>query len=79
MVENVSFDAHPVADRVLTPEAVEFLVDLHRRFEAHRRSLLVAREHAVRNASTLVSDRTSCRRQPAFASATGRARGARKL
>ena len=44
MVENVSFDAHPVADRVLTPEAVEFLVDLHRRFDSHRRSLLVARD-----------------------------------
>ncbi|MCU4182885.1 malate synthase A [Acidiferrimicrobium sp. IK] len=34
---------HPLAERVLTPEAVGFLVDLHDRFDGRRRELLAAR------------------------------------
>ena len=34
---------HPDADRVLTPEATQFVADLHGRFDARRRDLLAAR------------------------------------
>jgi malate synthase len=34
---------HPAAGRVLTSEAAQFVVDLHRRFDARRRDLLAAR------------------------------------
>lgn len=33
----------PGWDRILTPEAVQFLADIHRNFEAQRQSLLDAR------------------------------------
>jgi malate synthase len=38
------FTSHPDAGRVLTPQAVEFVVDLHHRFDGRRRKLLAARE-----------------------------------
>jgi malate synthase len=41
--DDVRFAAHPDAGRVLTDEAVDFLVGLHRRFEGRRRELLEAR------------------------------------
>jgi hypothetical protein len=34
---------HPAADRVLTPAAVQFVADLHQRFDARRRDLLAGR------------------------------------
>ncbi|HLI55189.1 MAG TPA: malate synthase A [Acidimicrobiales bacterium] len=40
---SISFEPHPQADRVLTPEAAEFVAGLHRRFDARRRELLDAR------------------------------------
>ena len=36
--------SHPDSDAILTPEALDFVVDLERRFGAVRRSLLVSRE-----------------------------------
>ena len=42
--ESVNFTPHPEAHRVLTPEAVDFIVDLHRRFDVRRRELLAARQ-----------------------------------
>jgi malate synthase len=39
----ISYVPHPDAERVLTPEAVEFVAGLHRTFDARRRALLVAR------------------------------------
>ena len=39
----VEISPHPLADRVLTAEAVRFLVELHQRFEGPRRDLLSAR------------------------------------
>jgi malate synthase len=41
--DDIRFSPHPDADRVLTPEAVEFVADLHRSFDARRLELLVAR------------------------------------
>ncbi len=41
--DSVTFTPHPAADRVLTPAAVDFIVDLHRRFDGRRRELLAAR------------------------------------
>jgi malate synthase len=41
--DDARFAAHPEAERVLTPEAVEFLVGLHRQFDGRRRQLLDAR------------------------------------
>jgi malate synthase len=41
---NISFAAHPFADEVLTPRAVDFLSALHDRFEHARRDLLTQRE-----------------------------------
>jgi malate synthase len=38
--KNVSFTPHPQAERVLTPEAIDFVAELHERFEARRRELL---------------------------------------
>ena len=43
-VEGVSFQPHPDAERVLTPEAQGFLAKLHRTFNARRGELLAARE-----------------------------------
>ena len=40
---SVNFTPHPDAQRVLTPEAVEFVVGLHKRFDGRRRELLAAR------------------------------------
>jgi malate synthase len=42
--QNISFTPHRDADLVLTPEAIEFLVALHLRFEPARRELLLERE-----------------------------------
>jgi malate synthase len=44
VTENISFTPHPSADEVLTPEAVEFLLNLHYRFDQARRELLTQRE-----------------------------------
>ena len=41
--KNASFLPHPQAERVLTPEAVQFVVELHDRFDARRRELLAER------------------------------------
>jgi malate synthase len=41
--DDISFKAHPDAERVLTPGAVEFMVGLHRRFQARRLELLEMR------------------------------------
>jgi malate synthase len=41
--DNVSFTPHPEIGRVLTPEAIEFVVGLHRRFDGRRKELLEAR------------------------------------
>jgi malate synthase len=41
--DDVSFTAHPDAEAVLTPDAVAFLVGLHRSFESRRTELLAAR------------------------------------
>ena len=43
MGEDVRFRGHGDAERVLTPEAVEFVVGLHRRFQGRRLELLNAR------------------------------------
>ncbi len=43
MLDDVSFTDHPDAARVLTPAAVEFIVGLHRTFQARRLELLAAR------------------------------------
>jgi malate synthase len=48
MSADVTFTAHPDAQWVLTPEAVDFLVELHRRFDRSRRELLSAREDRQR-------------------------------
>ena len=40
---DITYSPHPDADRVLTPQAVEFVADLHRRFNARRLELLAAR------------------------------------
>ena len=42
-LNHVTFDPHPQAEQVLTAQAVDFLVDLHRRFDGRRRELLEAR------------------------------------
>ncbi|MGH2836174.1 MAG: malate synthase A [Solirubrobacteraceae bacterium] len=44
VTENISFTPHPSADEVLTPEAIDFLLALHHRFEHARRELLAQRE-----------------------------------
>ncbi|MGI8492068.1 MAG: hotdog fold thioesterase [Acidimicrobiales bacterium] len=44
---SVDITPHPAAERVLTAPAVEFLVDLHRRFDQRRRELLEARAERV--------------------------------
>ncbi|MCY1702794.1 malate synthase A [Deinococcus sp. SL84] len=41
---HIRFQPHPQAEQVLTPQALEFLSELHRRFGARRRELLQARE-----------------------------------
>ncbi len=41
--ETISYTPHPDAERVLTPEAIEFIASLHVAFEPRRRSLLTAR------------------------------------
>ena len=43
VTREISFTPHPQADRVLTPEAVDFIAELHGRFDARRRELLAAR------------------------------------
>ncbi len=43
MAENITIAPHPEADRVLTPQAVDFVAGLHRRFRARRAELLDAR------------------------------------
>jgi malate synthase len=43
MPPDISFTPHPATERVLTPQAVDFLVGLHRGFDARRRQLLAAR------------------------------------
>ena len=43
VTREISFTPHPQADRVLTPEAVDFVAELHGRFDARRRELLAAR------------------------------------
>ena len=42
--DDVRFAPHPEAERVLGPEAVDFLVGLHRRFDGRRQELLRARQ-----------------------------------
>jgi malate synthase len=42
--DDVRFAPHPAAERVLGPEAVDFLVGLHRRFDGRRQELLRARQ-----------------------------------
>jgi malate synthase len=42
-VSAITVTPHPDAERVLTPEALAFLADLHRQFDARRRQLLAAR------------------------------------
>jgi malate synthase len=44
VTENISVTPHPSADEVLTPEAIDFLLSLHHRFEPARRELLSQRE-----------------------------------
>ena len=41
--QNVSFTPHPQAERVLTPQAIEFVAELHERFDSRRRELLAER------------------------------------
>ena len=41
--DDVQFAPHSDAERVLTPQAVEFLVGLHRKFEGRRQEILAAR------------------------------------
>ncbi|MHB1535272.1 MAG: malate synthase A [Acidimicrobiales bacterium] len=43
MTEPITFAPHPDAERVLTPDALDFVAGLHRRFDARRRELLGAR------------------------------------
>ncbi len=43
MPNDVSFASHPAAAQVLTPKAVAFVADLHRRFGPRRAELLAAR------------------------------------
>jgi malate synthase len=43
VTSDITFTPHPDAGRVLTPEAVGFIADLHHRFDARRRELLQAR------------------------------------
>ncbi len=43
MAADVTFTPHPDAATVLTPDAVDFLVELHRRFDARRLELLAGR------------------------------------
>ena len=43
MTESITFAPHPDAERVLTPDALDFVAGLHRRFDARRRELLRAR------------------------------------
>ncbi|HET7522751.1 MAG TPA: malate synthase A [Acidimicrobiales bacterium] len=43
VTREISFTPHPQADRVLTPEAIDFIAELHGRFDARRRELLAAR------------------------------------
>ncbi|MBV9661755.1 MAG: malate synthase A [Acidimicrobiales bacterium] len=43
MTQKVTFTPHPAADRVLTAAAVDFVVDLHHRFDGRRREILEAR------------------------------------
>ena len=40
---DISFTPHPQADRVITPEAADFVAELHARFDPRRRELLAAR------------------------------------
>jgi malate synthase len=40
---DTSFTPHPEAERILTAEAVEFIIGLHRRFDGRRRALLADR------------------------------------
>jgi malate synthase len=42
--KDIRFAAHPDAERVLTPAAVDFLVGLHEKFDGRRRELLAARQ-----------------------------------
>ena len=48
MTDDVCFTAHPDAERVLTPPAIEFLVGLHRRFDSRRQELLTTRAERQR-------------------------------
>jgi malate synthase len=41
--EDVRFAPHARAEQILTPEAIDFLVGLHRRFDGRRRELLQQR------------------------------------
>src|SRR5579872_3209328 len=43
VTRDISFTPHPQADRVLTPDAVDFIAELHGRFDGRRRELLAAR------------------------------------
>jgi malate synthase len=44
VTENIAFIPHPSADEVLSPEAADFLLSLHHRFDHARRELLTQRE-----------------------------------
>jgi malate synthase len=44
VTENITSTAHPSADELLTPAAIDFLVALHHRYEPARRELLALRE-----------------------------------
>jgi malate synthase len=41
---DITFTRHPAAERVLTPQAVDFIVGLHRAFRSRRLELLAARD-----------------------------------
>ncbi|HTW12220.1 MAG TPA: malate synthase A [Solirubrobacteraceae bacterium] len=43
VTENITITSHPQTERVLTPEAVDFIAALHHRFDRERRALLDAR------------------------------------
>ena len=72
--------AGPVEGRaaeLLTPEALAFLAELHRTFDARRLELLAARRTRARSASTPARAPTSWPRPRPCATATGASRRSR--
>ena len=68
--------AGPRFEEILSPPALRFLADLHRRFDARRRELL-GRAPSGRSASTPARRRTSWPRRRPSATATGKSRRSR--